>query len=135
VRPAEPLPGSMPTPATHDPTRQCLAPLPEPLDASILAGSVLGLTSPHIPALSGAVGARAILAGVREGAPVGGGAGTKHNSAHNAHGHVQDARRTSAGGVNDADVARDGAWAARGDGCTDVAVKCQRGGGRRWGAK
>ncbi|KAJ7864262.1 hypothetical protein B0H14DRAFT_3604271 [Mycena olivaceomarginata] len=113
VRPAEPLPRSMPTPATHDPTRQCLAPLPEPLDASILAGSVLGLTSPHIPALSGAVGARAILAGVREGAPVGGGAGTKHNSAHNAHGHVQDARRTSAGGVNDADVARDGGWAAQ----------------------
>ncbi|KAJ7831185.1 hypothetical protein B0H14DRAFT_2365267 [Mycena olivaceomarginata] len=69
-------------------------PPPEPLDASILTGSVLGLTSPHIPALSAPVGARAILAGVRAGAPVGGGAGTKHNSAHNAHGHVQDARRT-----------------------------------------
>ncbi|KAJ7894421.1 hypothetical protein B0H14DRAFT_3854291 [Mycena olivaceomarginata] len=118
VRPAEPLPGPISTPATTlltnvlsgsaptdtaTPKKKNLSPPaptfsfrnpppPEPLDASILTGSVLGLTSPHIPALSAPVGARAILAGVRAGAPVGG--GTKHNSTHNAHGHVQDARRT-----------------------------------------
>ncbi|KAF8209638.1 hypothetical protein K438DRAFT_1711879 [Mycena galopus ATCC 62051] len=47
-------------------------PPPETLDANIL-----GLTSPTFPPLSAPVGARAILAGVRAGAPVGGGS-TKH---------------------------------------------------------
>ncbi|KAJ7613889.1 hypothetical protein DFH06DRAFT_1014506 [Mycena polygramma] len=60
-------------------------PPPESLDASISSGSALGLASPHIPALSAPIGARAILAGVRAGAPV---AGAKHAT-------VKDGRRNT----------------------------------------
>ncbi|KAJ6467500.1 hypothetical protein C8R47DRAFT_990390 [Mycena vitilis] len=60
-------------------------PPPESLDASISSGSALGLASPHIPALSAPIGARAILAGVRAGAPV---AGTKDAT-------VKDGRRNT----------------------------------------
>jgi hypothetical protein len=60
-------------------------PPPEALDPSIFNGNVLGLTSPHVPALSAPIGARAILAGVRAGAPVG---GARHTGVH-------DTRRSS----------------------------------------
>ncbi|KAF7354044.1 WD-REPEATS-REGION domain-containing protein [Mycena venus] len=101
VRPPEPLagatlPGSTPTPATTmlvnvlsgaapdtekkekekaSPPAPTFSfrnpPPPETLDQSILNGNALGLTSPHVPALSAPIGARSILAGVRAGAPVG----------------------------------------------------------------
>ncbi|KAJ7029772.1 hypothetical protein C8F04DRAFT_1115839 [Mycena alexandri] len=59
-------------------------PPPEALDASVLNSSALGLNSPHLPALSAPVGARAILAGVRASIPL-----------TAKHGGTSESRRTS----------------------------------------